>query len=424
MIKYLVPLLLISIGLQSCLRSGADLKRDGGIRIRLEASAADLIKDNIRPGDTLAFAMLKNSGTEQSSFIDKYFDQLQKADPVRPAGAHFMANGLAPAASATECRAFFTRYYLMGTEMTVAILNKRLDKYGISGQTVTKAKELGGIIIELPGKDVDLFRVRRLVMTSAKLEFYETYDNSQVYSLLESLNRQLAKEDSIRDAATPEAQRKAITGNLQKDLKEQEIEKRQRLEKANPLFVVLSPAIGANGNNGSYTLLPGPVVGYANEKDTARVNRLLSLMPTAHLSGGPVKFMWLYKSSSSDIYPLVALRTGSDGKAALTGNIVNDAGVLEDDNHMPQLTLTMKPDAAKKWKRLTADNIGNSIAIVLDDYVYSYPTVQSEISGGVSSITGNFTKQEAADLASVLNAGYLPLRVMITQEEAIAPEKE
>ncbi|MDP6908537.1 MAG: protein translocase subunit SecD, partial [Flavobacteriales bacterium] len=193
------------------------------------------------------------------------------------------------------------------------------------------------------------------------------------------------------------------------------------LQKDNPLFAVLSPAASQDG------LYRGPVVGYAAVRDTSKVNKYLAMDRVKTIFPRDLKFYWTVKpidpQNPAQVHQLVAIKvTSRDGEPPLGGDAIADANKdFGQFGASPEISMTMTPDGANVWKRLTGENIGKSIAIVLDDYVYSFPTVQGEIGGGRSSITGNFTIKEADDLATVLKAGKLPAPARIVEEAVVGP---
>lgn len=412
-----------------------DFKKDGGIRIKLEANVGELLKENIQPGDSIANAIINETHKEyfdqKKNFLDLYFSKLSKADP-RPAGKHFAANGLTPAASFTECKMYFEKKLATKMDEILPILLKRLNTFGIKGPTVRKGERPEQFIVELPGKN-DLQRVRKLLQSSAKLEFWETYDNTEIYDKLYKLNAALAEElyrgkaDSIEEKEEPVK----LGGTLEEQFAAQKSDaEKQKKEieghlKMNPLYSILIPSYSYGGDNRVASLLPGPQVGSALILDTAKVNSYLN-MPLAHkIIGKYTRFMWTFNlPDRGNCCGLIAIKTRRGGKAPLSGNIIEDA-VRESDEQSgrPQVSITMTQTAGWDWKKLTNDNVGKAIAIVVDGQVYSYPNVMSEISGGRSVISGQFTLKEADDLANLFKAGYLPLSLRIIEEEEVLPSK-
>lgn len=321
------------------------------------------------------------------------------------------------------------------------ILAKRIDLFGIIKPNIRIGKTPNEIIIELPGK-FDNERMRKVLVSSARLEFWETYENKEIYEKIALLNTRLSEELSshsdsfqaeLKDTVEVSAHVKLEGASLneqfaaQKSTKELEEEKMENLKKQYPLFSYLSPAYRYNGRQQPEGLADGPVVGMANAKDTAQVNKCFNSATAKKIFGSTVKFLWTMQPSANSenkYFSLVAIKTNRTGKPALWDNVVSDARVIYDEQSgSPQISMTMTQIAGFEWQKITRENIGKAIAIVIDDQVYSYPVVMSEIAGGLASISGSFTKEEAQDFASVLKAGSLPVPIRIVSKEVVAPQK-
>ncbi|MDD5570685.1 MAG: protein translocase subunit SecDF, partial [Bacteroidales bacterium] len=280
-------------------------------------------------------------------------------------------------------------------------------------------------------------------------EFWLTYENSEIYNYLSQANDRLkdilenkdttatkadsllnklgdstktAKADSLKKKK--DTTKKSIAQKLGVDTakKKEGLGQNEKWEKENPLFVVLRPAL-LQAEKG-YQARPGPVVGYAAIKDTAKVNRYLKIAQIKSIFPRDLKLLWMVKPEKEmpDVLELVALKaSGRDGKAALEGDVVIDARQDFGQNNSNEVSMTMNSEGANIWKRLTGENIKKCVAIVLDNYVYSAPVVQDEIPNGRSQITGNFTLNEAKDLANVLKAGKLPAPARIIEEAIVGP---
>ena len=281
---------------------------------------------------------------------------------------------------------------------------------------IQKLGNSGRILVELPGvKEPE--RVRKLLQGTASLEFWATYDNAEIEAFLAEANSTLAQILDVEEAVVEEA----AEGDdlLAEELKQAENEAAAEAQymKQNPLFGVLQPS-GAKGY---------ACIGYAHYADTAKVNKYLSMPQVRGIFPPEFKPMWTVKASQAfpdgNIFELVAIKaTSRDGKAPLDGGVVTDARVQYGNNGgSPEVSMTMNAEGASTWARMTKDNIGKQIAIVLDGMVYSYPTVNSAIEGGSSQITGNFTLEEAEDLANVLKSGKLPAPATIIQEQVVGP---
>lgn len=330
------------------------------------------------------------------------------------------------------------------------ILRTRIDKFGVSQPNIQQLGS-GRILVELPGvKEPD--RVRKLLQGTAKLEFWETYTFGEVAPGLVAVNTMLAKEskkdslagnltstldstvtpDSSLTAATPaeDSSKVSLVDKMGKDstaAKDTAGGKTfEEFARENPLFAVLFPSDGQVRTQEEKNLVDKQcVIGYALIKDTAKVNRILEREDVKAALPKNLRLMWTVKPRSAETQSLELIgikSSGRDGKAPLDGAAISDARQdFGQFNSKPEISMRMNPDGAKVWKRLTGENVGKSIAIVLDDYVYSFPNVQGEIAGGSSSITGDFEINEAKDLANILKAGKLPAPARIVEEAVVGP---
>lgn len=313
-----------------------------------------------------------------------------------------------------------------------AILAERLDKVGVEHPTIKQGETVNYIVVEIPGQ-VDVRGLRSLLVSSAQLEFWETYEFQELYQKISDLNTAIAIEDSLKgrteqDSVVAPEIHEGMTMDeqfaAQKSESEKEEEKKQRSMKQYPVFSRLAPAYTYNERGVPAGIGQGPVIGTSLIKDTAAVNAMLKGEAAKKIFGRYVKFLWTAKPTDAEMrtLQLIGLRTNRSGKPAMWDNLIEDAHMINDD-FGPQISMTLNKFAASDWQKLTRDNIGKSIAIVLDDKVYSYPIVNSEIEGGKASITGAFTVEEAQEFAAVLKAGSLPLRLSIIQEDQVAPLK-
>ncbi len=282
---------------------------------------------------------------------------------------------------------------------SINILRVRIDRYGIRHQNIQRIGNSENIRIELPAVE-NIHRVKHLIEARAKLEVWETYEVSEIFSYIEKVNANLPDDEKIESA-------------IEMKVDERDEESRDVFKKY-PLFAFLYPAVNTNGQ-----LIQGPVVGYTAIPDTSTVNYILNNKSVKEILPQDLRFYWTYKPYPKDktMMPLLAIKvTGRDGSAALDGLFITDATWKRNQNDNIEIHLSMNKDGAKIWHRLTANNIGRSIAITLDGYVYSYPRVMSKIKEGQISITGQFTEDEAQNLVNVLRTGPLPLSVKIMEE--------
>ncbi|MGB4398343.1 MAG: protein translocase subunit SecDF, partial [Daejeonella sp.] len=322
-------------------------------------------------------------------------------------------------------------------DLSFNILRTRIDKFGVTSPNIQKQEGTNRILIELPGVS-DQDRVRKLLQGSAKLEFWETYDNTEIFPLLQNINGILASTSKVTDTtATAAVQdtatsklaalgKKDTTGKVDSTAAFNKLQAEQA--KLNPLFSVLNPAT-FQGPEGQPSLRPGPVVGYAALKDTANVNAYLQSAQIKSIIPSNMKLFWGVKPISPDskVFELYALKSsGLAGGPALEGDVISDARSDYDQRGNAEVVMIMNTEGARAWRTLTANasadpNNKKSVAIVLDDLVYSAPTVQGEIPNGISSISGNFKIEDTQDLANVLKAGRLPAPARIVSEYVVGP---
>lgn len=318
---------------------------------------------------------------------------------------------------------------------TFNILRTRIDRFGVAQPNIRKADISGRINIELPGiKDAQ--RVRKLLQGTAALEFYETFENPEFYSHMAAINdklRDIERSTEILGANQTAEAAPAKTETAADTTAEQGIEDLLRqtsqdssnlntdeamFRKQNPLFALLNPAIGQDGN-----LRPGSTIGHARLKDTAAVNALLALPQVKSLIPRNARLLWEMKPTGDYVAMHAIKITTRDGKAPLDGGVVVDARKSFDEQSggSPVVSMNMNGEGAKVWARLTKENVGRCVAIVLDGYVCSSPTVNSEIKGGSSQISGHFDVKEAEDLANILKSGKLPAPARIIADEIVGP---
>ncbi|NCO55148.1 MAG: protein translocase subunit SecDF [Bacteroidetes bacterium CG02_land_8_20_14_3_00_31_25] len=430
---------------------GLDLK--GGMNVTLEVSVVDVIRSltNYSSDSTfnkalkLAKKMQENS---QEDFIALFGKAFTQTDPNAKLAALFISKDLnINFNTSNEDVLKIIRKEADGAiDNSFNILRNRIDRFGVAQPNIQKLETTGRILIELPGvKDPD--RVRKLLQGTANLEFWETYENEEVYPLLEKANVIIAELESagkkdVKDtigkpsllaeltADTTKKADTAITANkdtsksLLDEMKGDSSKKdtalsAQQFQKQNPLFAVLYPSV-----DNERKLAKGAVVGLTQYKDTAIVNRYLALKQVKSIFPPNLRFLWTYKPiKQSNVFQLIAIRsTSRDNRAPLDGGAITSARVeFGNTKSNAEVSMSMNPEGSRIWARLTADNVGKQIAIVLDNYVYSFPVVNQEIKGGNSSISGDFTIEEAQDLANVLKSGKLPAPAQIIEEAIVGP---
>lgn len=430
---------------------GLDLK--GGMNVILEVSVVDLIKSlsNYSKDPVFLKALDRAKELQQNSqedFVTLFYQAFRE---VAPKGASLASifttvdlQGRVDYNSTDEEVLKVIREEVQDAiDNSFNIIRTRIDHFGVSQANVQKMDVAGRVLVELPGiKDPE--RVRKLLQGTADLQFWETYDNTEIFEYLRAANEKLkelmAIENETQDTTVVSDSTAVTATNVQESEKDSselslldEIEKDttkagetldafSQFEKENPLFAVLRPNANQQGQ-----LLKGAAVGTAHVKDTAKVNAYLKLPAVREVLPRNLKLLWEVKpidyKTKGEYFQLIAIKvTNRDGLPALSGDVVTNARAEFGNNRATaEVTMTMNAEGAQKWARLTKENIGKQIAIVLDDYVYSYPVVNDEIKGGRSSITGNFTVAEAKDLANILKSGKMPAPVKIIEEQIVGP---
>ena len=407
---------------------GLDLK--GGMNVMLQVQLKDLVKalagGNNAPELTQALALAQERSVDsRQDFITLFAEAWTETSNGMPLaqvfGTYEMRDKINPESTDEQVIEVIRAEAESAISNSFNVLRNRIDRFGVTQPNIQKLGNSGRILVELPGvKEPE--RVRKLLQGTASLEFWATYDNAEVESYLAEANTTLAQ--LLDNAAVAETVETVETAEETDELLAEELQQSQNeaaaeaaFRKQNPLFSILQPS-GARGN---------ACIGYANYADTALVNKYLNMPQIKGLFPPEFKPMWTVKASQwipgDNTFELVAIKaTSRDGKAPLDGGAVTDARVqYGNTGGNPEVSMSMNAEGANTWARMTKDNIGKQIAIVLDGMVYSYPTVQSEISGGSSQITGNFTLEEAEDLANVLKSGKLPAPATIIQEQVVGP---
>ncbi len=406
---------------------GLDLK--GGMNVMLQVQLEDLVKalagGNNAPEFTNALALAKErSVNSRNDFITLFAEAWEETSNgmhlAQVFGTYEMRDKIGPESTDAEVIEVIRAESESAISNSFNVLRNRIDRFGVTSPNIQKLGNSGRILVELPGvKEPE--RVRKLLQGTASLEFWPTYTNEEIERYLAEANALLAEIQAAEEVAAPVAEETVAEEDalLAEELKQAEGDAASEAEmlKQNPLFALLQPS-GARGH---------ACIGYAHYADTAQINKYFAMPQIKQLFPPEFKAMWTVKASAMDpnenIFELVAIKAPSrDGKAPLDGGAVTDARVqYGNSGGSPEVSMTMNAEGANVWARLTKDNIGRQIAIVLDGMVYSYPNVQSEISGGSSQITGDFTLEEAEDLANVLKSGKLPAPATIIQEQVVGP---
>ena len=406
---------------------GLDLK--GGMNVILEVSVPDVIKllaDN-KTDETFNQALsnaAKQAVSSQDDVITLFVNEYHKLAPESRLAELFATQQLKDKVNQKSTDAEVEK--VLREEVKAAIdnsfnvLRTRIDHFGVVQPNIQSLEDkMGRIMVELPGvKEPE--RVRKLLQGSANLEFWETYDAREIAPYMQAADNQLRL--LLADAATEEVAEEAAPAlstadSLAAALKGETAATvdMAQIKKEHPLLAVLQVSNASS-----------PVIGYANYKDTAEVNRYLAMPEVKENLPKNLRLLWSVSASELDplaqTFELYGIKmTERNGKAPLEGDVMVDAKDDFDQYGKPCVNMSMNTDGARRWAQLTKQNIGKWIAIVLDGYVYSAPTVQNEITGGSSIITGNFTPDQTKDLANVLNSGKMPAPAHIVQEDIVGP---
>ena len=430
---------------QKCLETqiglGLDLK--GGMNVILEVSVPDVLENLADHKVDAAFVKsMKEARAEhevsQSDFITLFINAFKKNAPGRHLSEIFATQQLqgkvSPNSSDKDVEKVLRTEVQAAIDNSFLVVRTRIDKFGVVQPNIQKLEgQQGRIMVEMPGIN-EPERVRKLLQGSANLEFWETYNSDEIIPYLSQLNqreanhRSGAKEevadsaanDTASVAAAEKAEAKAqakAAFKTKKNAKADDAASMAEAKKQNPLFSIFQPS-----GNGALSL-----VGYASARDTAEVNKIIYSALAKQILPADCRLLWSAKPAdgiqAKNIYELHAIKvTTTNGRAPIEGDVVTDA--KDQFNNLtgsPEVSMTMNSDGARRWAALTKANVGKAIAIVLDGTVYSAPRVNGEISGGQSSISGNFTIEDTKDLANTLKSGRMPAPAHIVQEEVVGP---
>ncbi len=423
------------------LNLGLDLQ--GGMHVTLEVSPVDILKGlsgNNQDADfqsALVEAKANIKGT-QKSFVDEFYS-LFKSKASDKSLAYIFSNTsnrgrISLNSSDDEVLAIIREEVESAIDRSFNILRTRIDRFGTSQPNIQRLQGTGRIQIELSGVD-NPERVRKLLQCVAKLEFWEVNDINEISPTLQSINDLLVKEQKANldlegltgDAATDEVAGNDLSELLAEDDGTEEPDSLSASEEdSSQMETALDSALNSQVSP-LFTLIKSQYGLIYDVKDTAKINRIFGRADVQALIPSNMKFLWSVKPVKNDavnapeLIELHAIKTTRTGKAPLTGEVITDARQDLDQRSRPAISMQMNAAGAKAWKRLTANNVGRRIAIVLDNYVYSAPNVEGEIPNGSSSITGSFTIDEAKDLANILKAGALPAPTTIVEDVVIGP---
>ena len=417
---------------------GLDLK--GGMNVILEVSVPDVVdvladhKTDAAYKKSMEEAK-KEEETSQNDFISLFVKYWKQNSNGRPLAAIFatqqMKGKVSTQSSDSEVEAAIRAEVQSAVDNSFNVVRNRIDKFGVVQPNIQKLEgQSGRIMVEMPGiKEPE--RVRKLLQGSANLEFWETYNSQEITPLLAQLNQRYAAQGGAAvdttavaaDTTAVDTTKAAAAGDLAAKLAKKDAKADNKAleaaKKQNPLFSIFQPT---QGN----TLA---VVGYANARDTAEINKIIYSDLARQIFPSELKLRWGAKAedfggqnTKGDIFELYALKiTEPSGRAPLEGDVITNAKDDFDQMGHPSVSMQMNSDGARRWSQITKQNIGKAVAIVLDDAVYSAPRILTQIDGGNSQITGNFTIEDTKDLANTLNSGKMPAPTRIVQEEVVGP---
>ena len=424
---------------------GLDLK--GGMNVTMEVSVPDILRalsgyntsENFNRAMALAQEKQKSSGDD---FVTLFLASFREIDPNAKLASIFATFELKDKVTTSSTNEEVERVIREEVEGAInnsfMVLRTRIDRFGVVQPNIQKLAQSGRILIELPGiKEPE--RVRKLLQGSANLEFWETYDFAELLPQIAQIDREMgaanlateeaegeakvesqkSKAESTENATVDELTQAIAANDSAAEAQKEQAEAVENYKKAHPLFFILNPSVNQAGQ--AYR---GPVVGTVHYTDTARVMAALTSQQAKQILPRELRFRWTVKAidEANSLYQLVALKAQRDGRPSLEGDVITDARAdFSQVSAYANVSMSMNAEGAKAWQRITKENIGKSVAIVLDGFVYSFPTVQNEIAGGNSQITGNFTVEEAKDLANTLKSGKMPAPARIIQEDVVGP---
>ncbi len=420
---------------QKCLETqiglGLDLK--GGMNVVLEISVPDVVDFLADHKQDAAYqkaleAAKQEEMKSQKDFISLFVDAFHKQAPGHKLAEIFATQQLKGKVSTQstdeEVEKALREEVAAAIDNSYNVVTNRIDQYGVVQPNIQKLEgQEGRLMVEMPGiREPE--RMRKLLQGSANLEFWETYNNQEITPYLTQLDQRLAngetKADTTATDSTKNVQAKGTSApkfalNKNNAAKGEDAQM-ATLKKMHPLLSMLQT-------------IPGDalsLVGYASVRDTAAINKMIHSQLAKQILPSDLKLLWGAKPAEGlnkkNVYELYALKvTTSDGRAPLEGDVVTDAKDEFDQHGRPRVSMTMNSEGAREWAALTKANVGKAIAIVLDGVVYSAPRVDGEITGGQSSISGNFTIEDTKDLANTLKSGRMPAPAKIVQEEVVGP---
>ena len=426
---------------------GLDLK--GGMNVVMEVSVPDILQalaGDQRTNEIFLQAISdakRKQLTNQKDFVDLFEESFREIAPDAKLATIFstfdMKDKISPNSTNAEVVKVLKGEIKSAVDNSFNVLRSRIDRFGVVQPNIQQLEVAGRILIEMPGvKEPE--RVRKLLQGSADLEFWETMNFSEIYNSVVSVNNMIKEmEGSHRKYEGQSADTLAVSETVSDSLESSSSEmdellakiaeqdstaakdlSQEEFAKNNPLFAIMQLNVDMQGRPG-----PGPLIGTVHVKDTAKVSQYFRIAKERRILPSTLLPKWTVKAvdKGGKYFELVAIYSKQrDGRAPLTGGVITDARAdFGQHSSHANVSMQMNQEGARVWARMTKENIGKCIAIVLDGYVYSFPRVNGEIPGGRSEITGNFTPEEAKDLANVLKSGKMPAPARIVQEDVVGP---
>lgn len=424
---------------------GLDLK--GGMNLILEVKVSDVLRalSNYNPDPTFQKALKQAEVRERNStkdYVDLFGEEFEKLDPNAQLAAIFATPELKSAIdykmSNSEVLNIIKTQSNDAISNAFNILRTRIDRFGVTQPNIQSLEKAGRVLVELPGVK-DPKRVRKLLQGTASLEFWETYDNSEVYQIIGQANmitRQIASaEEELKNADGETAESGEETVTVSEDTTEAsegELDLLAAIEgDTTAVDSLIQPGVKSLFSYLIPSQQPGAVVGRAMARDTAKVNTFMQLDQVRNILPTDMKLLWSVKpeqgmleeeGSEESFYELVAIKvTSLDGRPRLEGDVITSASAQSTPQGDFEVSMSMNGEGAAEWARITGANVGKSVAVVLDGYVYSHPRVNEKITGGSTSISGGFSVQEAKDLANILKSGKLPAPARVVEDTVVGP---
>lgn len=432
---------------------GLDLK--GGMNVTMEVSVPDIVKglsNNTKdPKFLLALENATKQFNGQQNFVDLFRKEWDKVAPGQKLAPYFtnkdLKDELPYESSNDKVFTWLTNQSKLAVSRAYQIINQRIDQFGVVQPNV---QELGNgrILVELPGVK-DPKRVRNILQSSAKLEFWNTYHNYESYKFLEAANtvvkNKLALEEAAlkgsaadtgklkgstltasNDTAKGDTSKTALASLAKNNAKGDSAKKTpEQLRKENPILSLIIPNTVEDQTSKQQRWADGAGIGFVPTKEMDLLQSYFDLPEVKAVLPPNLLLRWSFKPTDANrqFFMLYGIKAGRDGMPALPGDVVTSARKQVSPNNEIGVSMSMSPEGASDWRRITAQAAPNNdaVAIMLDDKIYSAPTVRNEIANGMSEISGGFDDREADDLANILKAGKLPAPTRIVEESVVGP---